>query len=384
MSDDKREKDALDLYLAASASMVYELNGAAECMVNSTPARLIYGDEVLTFSAITGVTTSRIARNQGAASKVLAQVMAEDANAGAVVSGLGAFEQGFYNRLGYAMGNYEHWIGFDPAWLVPMEKPPIPSRFELSSWKAIHASRLTRRKVHGALDLLPPEITKCEMMWEKNTFGLGYKKGGKITHCVVMAANDVEIGPYRVLWMTYQNFRQLKELLALVAGLGDQIRLLKMREPREIQMQDFIRKPFQLQTITKSSKFEASTKAEAYWQMRILKLRPCIAALSCSTELTFNMRVHDPVENYLPKGSSWRGCSGDYTVTLGSKSAIKKGTQTGIETLSTSIGDFTRFWTGIQSAEALTITGEFAASDKLVSDLDRTVALQRPAPDWDY
>ena len=222
------------------------------------------------------------------------------------------------------------------------------------------------------------------MMWSKKSFGLGYKKGGKVTHCVVMTCENAENGPYSILWMTYQNFKQLKELLALIAGLGDQVRLVKMREPREIQMQDFLRKPFQLQNITKSGKYESASRAEAYWQMRILQLKPCISALSCSRELTLNLRVIDPVENYLSKDGPWCGCSGEYTVSLGPKSTIKNRYTSGLETLTASIGDFTRFWSGVQSAEALNVTGTFDASEELLSSLDKTVSLPQPAPDWDY
>ena len=384
MSEDKSEKEAVDVFLSSSRCMVYVMNGQAESIVASTPSKLKYLDTSLPFAAITAVTTSRIARNQGAASKTLARVLAQDAADGAVASGLGVFEQGFYNRLGYGSGNYEHWIGFDPAWLVPMEKPGVPVRLDVTSAKSIHASRLARRKSHGALDLLPVEISKSEMMWIKKSFGLGYKKGGKVTHCVVMNSGSGENGPYSVHWMTYQSFRQFRELLSLIAGLGDQVRLVRMREPREIQMQDFIRKPFQLQSITKGGKYESMTKAEAYWQMRILQLKPCISALSCPEELTFNLRIIDPVESFLPKNSAWRGCGGDYSVTLGQKSSIKKKFTPGIDILTASIGDFTRFWSGVQSAEALNVTGQFDASEKLLAALDRTVMLPAPAPDWDY
>ncbi|MBT3275463.1 MAG: hypothetical protein HN368_20070 [Spirochaetales bacterium] len=384
LSDDKKEKEAFDLFISSSPATVFEHAGAAECLVLSTPARLRYLEKDLSYSAITGVTTSRIARNLGAASLTLAQALRQDVEAGAVVSGLGIFEQGFYNRLGYGSGNYEHWLGFDPAWLVALPKPEVPSRFDVSNWKAIHQARLNRRKSHGAVDLLPPEVSRTDMMWLKNSFALGYKKGGRITHCVVMHASELESGPYSVSWMSYQNLRQFRELLAVIRSLGDQVRQIRMREPQEIQMQDFIRKPFQLQSITKSGKYEAGSKAFSYWQMRILQLKPCIAAIKCRDDLQFNLTIEDPIGQFLPKGTGWKGCQGEYTVTFGSKSSIKKGFTAGLDTLTATIGDFTRYWLGVLSAEALNISGKFDGPDDLLKTLDRINPAPTPAPEWDY
>ena len=384
LSDDKKEKEAFDLFLSSSNAAVYELGGAAECLVVSTPSHMQYLEQRLDYSAITGVTTSRIARNVGAASKLLAHVLARDAAAGAKVSGLGIFEQGFYNRLGYGSGNYELWIGFDPAWLVALPKARTPERLDITHWRAIHQARLRRRKAHGGLNLLPPEISKSEMLFFKNSFGLGYRRGNKITHCVVMHCRNVENGPYSVSWMAYENYHQFRELLSLISGLGDQVRKVQMREPKGIQIQDFIKKPFQLQSITHKGQYEAGTRADAYWQMRILDLKKCISVMTCADELEFNLVVEDPIEQFLPKESPWKGCGGAYHVSLGEKSAMKKGPNAALETVTASIGDFTRFWVGVQSAEALNVTGRFEAPDALLRKLDRIHVVPQPAPDWDY
>ena len=384
LGDDKKYAEALDLLLKANNGVVYEMGRSAECLVVSTKARLNHTGTYLSHSAITCVTTSRIARNQGIASKTLAHVLANDAAKGAAVTGLGVFEQGFYNRLGYGNGVYENWIRYDPAWLVPLPKARVPERFALADWKKLHEARFSRRKSHGAIDLLPPEMTKSDMLLFKNCFGLGYSKDGKITHYVEMMTDNAESGPYTVVWMAYRNLTQFRELLSLIAGLSDQIRQVKIREPREIQLQDFIRKPFQLSSITKRGSFEYSIKATAYWQFRILDLKSCIAALKCTDRLTFNLHIDDPITQYLPQKSSWTGCTGNYIVSLGPKSSIKKGTESGKETVNTTIGDFSRFWFGIQSAEALNISGVFKAPGKLLKALDSTLVLPKPAPDWDY
>ena len=48
-----------------------------------------------------------------------------------------------------------------------------------------------------------------------------------------------------------------------------------------------------------------------------LDIEKAISALHFETEsLAFNLTITDPVERYLDTDSPWRGCSGEYTVTL--------------------------------------------------------------------
>ena len=384
MTDEKKDKESTDAVIRSGRSLVFEVNGSAESMVTSTPSRMLYAGTVLDHSAITSVTTSRVARNLGAASSTLAAMLSAEAGQGAAVSGLGIFDQGFYNRLGYGTGSYEHWISFDPAWLKDLPVPGIPQRFDVKNYKAIHQARLRRKKLHGAVDLLPPEITKAEMLEDKNTFCLGYKKGSTITHCLVMYCTEVEEGPYRVMCMAYQDYHQLCELLALIKGLGDQVRQVRMQEPGEIQMQDFLDKPFQLQTVSRKGEFEAGVRSYAYWQIRILDLKRCISAMKCHDQLRFNLIIEDPIVQFLPKGSGWKGCGGRYTVTLGPRSSVKKGITKGLDTLTASIGDFSRFWLGVQRAEVLNVTGLFEGPGDLLKKLDAVMTLPIPAPDWAY
>jgi predicted acetyltransferase len=69
----------------------------------------------LPMSCVAAVTTSRVARKQGFAARLTAKAIAADAADGALVSALGMFEQGFYNRLGFGTGCYEHLVWFNPA-----------------------------------------------------------------------------------------------------------------------------------------------------------------------------------------------------------------------------------------------------------------------------
>ena len=68
--------DELDAYISSGRGLVAELNGAAECLVTSSPGDLRYQEEVLPFACITGVTTSRVARKQGFAAGVTAASVA--------------------------------------------------------------------------------------------------------------------------------------------------------------------------------------------------------------------------------------------------------------------------------------------------------------------
>ena len=79
------------------------------------PSGGIYLEEDLRLSVVTGVTTSRVVRKQGLAGRLTAEVIAAAVEEGAQVSALSMFEQGFYDRLGFGTGGYEHMIRFDPA-----------------------------------------------------------------------------------------------------------------------------------------------------------------------------------------------------------------------------------------------------------------------------
>ena len=69
-SDD--EEQMMDHFLAVVRAFVVELNGEAECLATSVPGTFRYLNEDLCLSAITGVTTSRVARKQGFAGRLTA------------------------------------------------------------------------------------------------------------------------------------------------------------------------------------------------------------------------------------------------------------------------------------------------------------------------
>lgn len=386
ISDDKKEKKMMNTFLKGSRALVAEINGEAECLVSSMPGKIRYLDKDLSLSAVTAVTTSRIARKQGLAKRLTARLIAMDAAEGTLVSGLGIFEQGFYNLLGYGSGSYVHWLSFDPAQLNVDQKARVPRRLTEDDWKIIHAAALARHRRHGGANVSPPELIRAELGWTENGFGLGYNDGpnGELTHFIWGRAKG-EHGPYWVYFMAYQSTDQFLELMALIKNLGDQIRQIWMREPGGIQLQDLLVQPFRYRQLTENGKFENRARASAYWQLRICDLQGCLAQTHLrSGEIQFNLKLTDPIEKYLDDDSPWHGISGDYVVTLGSSSGAEEGENSSLPTLTASVGAFTRLWMGVRPATGLSATDDLSGPPELLEELDRVLCLPQPKLDWDF
>jgi len=386
-TEEKKDEEAMDVFLAGGRSFVAELNGEAECMVNLNAGTIRHLHEDLPLSGVTGVTTSRIARKLGLASRLTAHAVASDAANGATVSLVGVFEQGYYNQLGFGNGSYEHWCAFDPTQLVVSVKPRVPKRITSDSWKVVHTSRLTRLRGHGACNLEAPQITRAEMLWSRNGFGLGYADGanGELTHHLWCSAKNVEDGPYRVLWLAYRTREEFLELLALLKTLGDQVRLIKLCEPSGIQLQDFLKTPIKMLQVTEKSKYESRIQAIAYWQARICDLPACLKRTRLSGEsVRFNLVLSDPIEQFLDDDAPWRGIGGTYVVTLGPASSAEPGRDASLPTLTASVGAFTRLWLGVRPATGLAWTDTLSGPQDLLKRLDHVLRLPDPKPDWDF
>ena len=388
IKDNEKQNEALQYFVKGGQGKVALLKDQVEGYVNSTPGHIQYLDEELSLQAVTAVTISRIARKQGIASKATAEVVAEAAAQGVNVSALGMFEQGFYNKLGYGTGSYEHIISFDPDHLIIENNYRIPERIKLEDFKDVHKSRLERFKRHGYCTLLPTEITHSEMLFgSSKPFGLGYRnKDGNITHHMwIKPENDLR-GPYLIRWMIFNNKEQFFELMNLLKALGDQVHLVRILEPAGIQFQQFIEKPYHDSHVTKNSKFEVTNKAKAFWQARILNLEDCINKTTFpNNKLEFNLQLKDPIENYLDDNSPWQGLSGEYTLSFGRTSKIKKGLTPGLLVLKTNINTFTRMWLGAVRPAILPYTNYFKAPKELIQKLDNLfITLPKPNIDWDF
>ncbi len=384
---DHDQRQLLDFSLAGSRAWVAEVQDEAECLVLTAPGTLRYRSDDLPFCGVIGVTTSRISRKLGLARQVLAQALIEAVAAGEIVAGLGIFEQGFYNTVGFGSLPYEHSVACDPAHLRVDTVPRVPRRLGSDDWGLLHEALLRRRRGHGAVNLTAPEHTRTEVAESKDGFGLGYADDpdGGLSHCFWVSETNGEHGPYRVQYLAFRTRDQLHELLALLKGLGDQVRLVKLNEPPGVQLQDFIDRPLRHWTATADSTYEGGIKAASHAQARILDLPACLAATRLTgVALEFALTLTDPLTRFLPAGAPWRGVGGDWVVTLGEPSAAQPGPGLGLPRLTCGVDAFTRLWLGVRPATGLACSDELAAPPSLLAALDEALRLPPPLRDWPF
>ncbi|MHC5112846.1 MAG: GNAT family N-acetyltransferase [Planctomycetota bacterium] len=383
------DTEAMDLHVGCSRVHVAELNGEAECMAMTNEGTVRHGEDDLPMGMVAAVTTSHVARKQGLASRLTARAIAADVADGALVSSLGMFEQGFYDKLGFGAGGYVHRIGFDPAELRVPGAPRPPRRLTVDDYEIVHRNRLERRLVHGSCNIFPAGLTHADLAWGKDkSFGLGYfdGPGGTLSHHLwVYCRGDMEVGPGSVRWMAWNTREQFMELLGLLRNLGDQFRLMWIRESHEMQLQDLVRRPLNQSLVSENSKFDARMRVIAYWQMRMNDVPGCLARTTLEGEpLRCNVQVTDPIEALYDADAPWRGTTGEYVVTLGPQSSAEPGRDGALPTLRASINAFTRLWLGVRPATALSFTDDLEGPDDLLAALDRRLRLPEPQPDWDF
>lgn len=380
------KEQAVDAILLAGQTLVADVHGRAECAVAAVPGSMRYLDEDLPFWGVAAVATSYVARKQGMARRLTAQAISQAAADGALVAGLGMFDQGFYDTIGFGTGAYEHIVRFNPADLKVSARPRVPRRLGLDDAPAIHACRLARRRGHGGLNFPPLGMSLGEMV-EHDGFGLGYADGpdGALTHHLWCVPTNREIGPYRIPWLAWQTPAQFLELMALVRSWGDQVLVVQLREPPGIQLQDLLEHPFRSRRATRGADVEHWSVATAYYQARICDLPGCLERTHLPWgEVRFNLRLSDPIERYLGKRATWRGVGGDYVVTLGPASGAERGLDSSLPTLTATVNAFTRLWLGVRPASGLAVTDALSGPEGLLRDLDAVLRLPEPRPDWDF
>ncbi|MCZ6834287.1 MAG: GNAT family N-acetyltransferase, partial [Planctomycetota bacterium] len=271
---EKDDVKPLDYFLEGSTAWVGEFNGEAETLVTNMKGTIRHGQTDLPMCGIASVTTSRVARKQGQAGQVTARAIAHDAMEGALVATLGTFEQGYYNRLGFGTLSYDLMFNFDPSTLRIRDglKARPPKRLTKDDYEIIHANRLQRCRGHGSCSLTPAKYSQAEMEFTAGGFGLGYFDGpGKSLshHFWCTTRGKDEHGPYTLQWMAYETNEQFLELMALLKGLGDQVRLVRMINPPNLMLQDLLDQPFHRRAITDKSEFSQSTWYAAWQQARM-------------------------------------------------------------------------------------------------------------------
>jgi len=382
---DKKKDKFLNKFLPKANSLVIDINGEAEVMACSSHGTIRYQDEKLKLSAITGVTASLLARKQGFAGKLTATRLALDAEKGAEVGALSIFDQGYYNKFGFGNGNAEKLVCFTPLTLSINRKVKTPTRLTQKDYKKIHKSRVNRLPNHGAVTL-PEYTTQSEMGDMNKNMGFGYfDEKGNLTHHLWLYGKGKEQGPFWIQWMAYENLDQLMDLLALLKSFEKQIMMIRMVEPPNIQMQDFIEKPYHIKAMTRKADNQNYIYTTAFWQLRILNLQKCLKKthLNCE-DFSFNLQLTDPIEKYVTEDVKWKGIAGDYVVTFGKNSAAKKGKQKDLPTLKASVGAFTRMWFGILPATSLVYSDGISAPDELLKKLDKALLLPPAHVDWGF
>ena len=376
----------LEALLTTSKSVVFPIDGVAECSVISQPGFMRYLNADLNLGIVAAVTTGHVARRMGAARKLTADVLATLAEDGAEIAALGMFDQGFYDQLGFGSGAYISIFHFDPHTLNVTNRFRPPKRLTRDHWQDMHTAMRNRKRSHGGCWITPPESMQSESIWTPSPFGLGYYDGeGNTLSHFFWGEAEGQHGPYNITHMAYQTTEQLFELLALIKSLGDQTHKVQMEAPPEIQLQDLLDQPFRFQRLTEGSAHENYHEANAHWQARILDLPACIAKTALHGEsLSFNLRLTDPVTAHLLRPHEWQGVAGDYIVKLGPQSSAVRGQQEGLPQLSASVGAFTRMWLGVRSASSLALTDDLQGDAALLQNLDRVVHVPAPHLGWDF
>ena len=137
--------------------------------------------------------------------------------------------------------------------------------------------------------------------------------------------------------------------------------------------------------MSRGARIEQRVVSIAYHQLRLLDVVKAVSAVSLpGVEIDFNLTLTDPAEKYLESDSAWRGCGGDYTVSIGERSSCRSGHDKGLPLVTADVGTFTRMWSGILSPLALAVSTRLAAPRDLLKRLDQAYNYPQPSPDWDH
>jgi hypothetical protein len=391
--DDQSEGKALRAFMSGADAWVDDGPEAVECVVSTVPGEMRYLDGDIPLCAVTSVTTGIVGRRQGLARSVLTHALAEAVGKGAVVAILGAFEQGFYDALGFGTGSYERKLRFDPSDLLSRRlglatgRSRRPVRFSAEDAQELHQARLARMRRHGGCNITSAGITQHDMLYFKNSFGLGFRDGpeGTPSH-YIWCVFQGESGPLVVSWMVYRTIEELRELLSLLVILGDQYHVIELREPVWLQLQVALNRPFRRFDQTAEAKRSHGVSAQAYWQARILDVQKAVECLTLpdTGEIDFDLYLSDPLENYLPEASSWEGVAGEYTVHLGPSSRAEEGVNGRLPELRCNTNALTRLWLGVATAESLSITDGLSGDPELINALSTRLRLPYPGLDWEF
>ena len=380
------DNDVFEASISEANAFVAELRGEVEVFVSTRTGSCKYQEAEIPFSAVTGVVTSRIARQQGLASSVAAHAIAESAMNGASMSMLGIFDQGYYEKFGYGSTTYYRISTFDPASLcVPrLSRPPV--RLSRDNAKEMHECRCRRKRYHGGCTVDGSGETEATTIYQASSaFGLGFRNSDNVLTHFMWIKPKGEHGPYSVWFSGWETHSQLIELLSVLKSLSDQIHGVRMADPPRLQLQDFLKRPLATIRARRGGEFDSNVLSQVWMQCRILDLPTCIGAMRFYGEpVSFNLQLTDPIQQYLPEGGAWRGVGGNWILTLGEDSSAILGQDDTLPSASATVNDLSRVWFGSTSAEAVAVTGNFVADTELIDRIDSIVKLPDPIIDWDF
>jgi len=390
---DKTPDEYLPDAFAVGRTLVAEFDSAVECSVLTLPGSIRYQSTDLPLNAVAAVTTSRIARRLGLAQQLTSLQLAHAAEQGAAVSALGMFDQGFYNKLGFATASYDQQFTLDPASLDLRVPYRAPKRLQLDDYAVMHKAMVQRLRGHGAVVLAPPLTFKSELGWVEGGFGLGYygdpdsDNTDELTHFMWLQPKAGH-GPYDVKFMAYRSLPQLLELLGVLQSLGDQVYSVIVLEPPELQLQTLLKQPFRHKTVTRHSPHAAKQKATAWWQLRVLDVVQCVAARQwVGPQVQFNLALSDPLTQPLSEAATpWQGCGGSYHICLGQTSYAKPIAEVDarLPTIKCDVGTFTRLLFGIAPATSLAAVENLQGPAPLLAELDDALRLPATLAGWDF
>ena len=370
----------LKYYIPACDSLLAERNGRIVGAVGTMPGSYRHLNSEITLCGVTSVITAVEARRQAVGSDLTRKMLQQALEAGAEVALLGAFDLGYYNRLGFGNGLAHQMIIIDPADIALEGTAPILHKLTKDDAHAMHTARLRRYSAHGACNIHPAGFTTAiAHATAAHAFGLGLLDQEKlVAHLWAVVKDDITLS---VEWWVADSPRYWLELLKGVATLQDQVQHIIMPYPAGICLEDLLRSPYRrLRGMMKEE--QSPYPPPEYWQIRILDTIGCFSKISLPMiqPYRFNARLHGEPPLASTKAPS---APSDYTISVGEHSTCEKGHTKGLPLLECGIGALSRLWCGAYSASTLALSDHCQFSDdSLRMALDRLFALPTPMCDW--
>ena len=371
--------EELKAHIPSSSSVVAEERGGIAGIVTTMGGTFRHRSTDINLCAVLSVVTAIQFRGHAVGSILTRRALCRAIEEGAELSVLGAFDVGYYNKLGFGTVGCVHNFVFDPADIKCTQQAPPLHKLTKNDVAEMHTARLHRHLVHGACSITHPGYSTCIVnATAEHGVGLGiYDKGTLVAHLWGIVKDDINV---RVEWWAANSPSHWIALLNGVATLKDQVQRVEILYPPYICIEDLLNRPCRRIRGTPSTERAPYSPLE-YWQIRVLSVPSCIAKISLPLERQrrFNLRVHGESIQLNPHD---KDAVSDYTVTLGARSECEPGHAAGLPLLECGIGAFSRLWCGAYSATTLALTDHLLAPRELLTTLDTCFLLPTPNCDW--